>query len=37
MARSVLDYPHDELTLTVENFEYEHLGMEEARVASFSN
>ena len=38
MARSVVDYPHEELTLTMENFEYEHLGVEEARVeALFSN
>lgn len=29
MARSVVDYPRDELTLTMENFEYEHLGREE--------
>ena len=29
MARSVLDYPAEELTLTVENFEYEHLAMED--------
>lgn len=29
MARSVVDYPGEELTLTVENFEYEHLGSEE--------
>jgi hypothetical protein len=29
MARSVLDYPSEELTLTVENFEYEHLAMED--------
>jgi hypothetical protein len=31
MVRSVLDYPHDELTLTVENFEYEILGSDEER------
>ena len=29
MARSVVDYPAEELTLTVENFEYEHLAMED--------
>lgn len=29
MARSVVDYPREELTLTMENFEYEHLGREE--------
>ena len=29
MVRSVLDYPHEELTLTVENFEYEHVAMED--------
>jgi hypothetical protein len=29
MARLVVDYPRDELTLTMENFEYEHLGREE--------
>ena len=29
MARSVLDYPAEELTLTIENFEYEHVAMED--------
>ena len=29
MARSVVDYPREELKLTMENFEYEHLGREE--------
>jgi hypothetical protein len=29
MARSVVDYPREELTLTMENFEYEHLAREE--------
>ncbi len=29
MVRSVLDYPSEELTLTIENFEYEHLAMED--------
>ena len=29
VARSVVDYPREELTLTVENFDYEHLGREE--------
>ena len=29
MARSVVDYPHEELTLTVENFDYEHVAMED--------
>lgn len=29
MARSVLDYPHEELTLTIENFEYEHVAMDD--------
>ena len=29
LARSVVDYPHKELTLTVENFDYETLAMEE--------
>jgi hypothetical protein len=29
VARSVVDYPHDELTLTMENFDYEHLAREE--------
>jgi len=29
MSRSVLDYPAEELTLTIENFEYEHLAMED--------
>jgi hypothetical protein len=24
MARSVVDYPHEELTLTVENFDHQH-------------
>ncbi len=32
MARSVVDYPEAELTLTVENFDYEHLAAEEAIV-----
>jgi len=31
MARSVLDYPSEGLTLTVENFEYEHLAMEDRK------
>ena len=31
MARSVLDYPAEGLTLTVENFEYEHLAMEDRK------
>src|SRR5215510_11445662 len=34
MARSVVDYPQEALTLTVENFEYEHLGIEEAAMLS---
>lgn len=29
MARSVVDYPREELTLTVENFDYAHLSMED--------
>lgn len=29
LARSVVNYPHEELTLTVENFDYEHLAMED--------
>jgi len=29
MARSVVDYPHEELTLTMENFGYEFLGGDE--------
>ena len=29
LARSVVDYPHEELTLTVENFDYEPLAMED--------
>ncbi len=29
MARSVVDYPREELTLTMENFDYEHLAREE--------
>jgi hypothetical protein len=29
VARSVVDYPREELTLTLENFDYEHLGREE--------
>ena len=29
IARSVLDYPHEGLTLTIENFEYEHVAMED--------
>jgi len=29
MARSVVDYPHEELTLTMENFGYEYLGGDE--------
>ena len=29
MARSVVDYPHEELTLTVENFDYEHVATED--------
>ena len=29
LARSVVDYPREELTLTMENFDYEHLGREE--------
>jgi hypothetical protein len=29
LARSVVDYPHKQLTLTVENFDYETLAMEE--------
>jgi hypothetical protein len=31
MERSVVDYPSEELTLTVENFEYEILGSDEER------
>ena len=31
MVRSVVDYPREELTLTMENFDYEHLALEEAR------
>src|ERR1044072_7858680 len=30
-GRSVVDYPREELTLTMENFDYEHLGHEEAQ------
>jgi len=29
VARSVVEYPREELTLTMENFDYEHLGREE--------
>jgi len=29
VARSVVDYPREELTLTMENFDYEHLAREE--------
>ena len=29
MSRSVVDYPHEELTLTIENFDYEHVAMED--------
>jgi hypothetical protein len=29
MARSVVDYPEEELTLTMENFGYEYLGGDE--------
>lgn len=29
LARSVVDYPREELTLTMENFDYEHLAREE--------
>ena len=29
LARSVVDYPHEELTLTIEDFDYEHLAVEE--------
>ena len=29
VSRSIVDYPREELTLTVENFDYEHLGREE--------
>ena len=29
MMRSVVDYPSEELTLTVENFDYEHMAMED--------
>jgi hypothetical protein len=29
LARSTVDYPREELTLTMENFDYEHLGREE--------
>jgi hypothetical protein len=29
LARSVVDYAGAELTLTVENFDYEHLAMED--------
>lgn len=29
MARSVVDYPREDLTLTMENFDYEHLAREE--------
>jgi hypothetical protein len=29
MSRSVVDYPREELTLTVENFDYEHVAMED--------
>jgi hypothetical protein len=29
MARSIVDYPHEELTLTMENFGYEYLGGDE--------
>ena len=36
MARSVVDYPHEELTLTVENFEYEHLGTEDEELAKIN-
>jgi hypothetical protein len=33
LARSIVDYPHEELTLTVENFDYEHLAMEDEALA----
>ena len=36
MARSVVDYPHEELTLTLENFEYEHLGTEDEELAKIN-
>src|ERR1700752_4167059 len=29
VSRSIVDYPGEELTLTMENFDYEHLGREE--------
>lgn len=32
MSRSVVDYPHEELTLTVENFDYEHVGIEDEQL-----
>src|ERR1044072_48087 len=32
MSRSIVDYPHEELTLTVENFDYEHLASEDEQL-----
>ena len=32
MSRSVVDYPHEELVLTVENFDYEHLQTEDEQL-----
>ena len=32
MSRSVVNYPHEELTLTVENFDYEHLQSEDEQL-----
>ena len=32
MSRSVVDYPREELTLTVENFDYEHVGTEDEQL-----
>lgn len=36
MARSVVDYPREELTLTVENFEYENLRTEDEELAKIN-
>jgi len=36
IARSVVDYPREEMTLTVENFEYEHLGTEDEELAKIN-
>jgi len=36
MVRSVVDYPHEELTLTVENFDYEHVAMEDEQLLAIN-